>query len=390
VNDEYGVAREDELPELASILSWCFGFPSADAAPWLAIGGLENVRVLRRDRKIAACLLLIDQAQFFGGKSVPAIGIAGVGTPPESRGAGAAIVLMESMLRELASRGIATSSLYPATIPLYRRVGYELAGTHHEITVPITAIECRDRTLPLRLMTSDDDDAVKACYRAHATRTNGHVDRGPYIWKRVHAPRGEVTRGFVVGQGTNVDGYAVVYEKRPPGSLNYSLVATDLVAHTAAATRRLLTFLADHGTLAESITWKGSPNDTFVHALTTLRTTSRLYHHWMTRIVDVPAALTARGYASILRGELALEIADDVIASNAGAFVLRVEDGHAEVKRGGSGGLRLHVRALAAMLTSHMTPYALAASGHLEGTNDQLAIASALFAGAPPWMPDFF
>jgi len=256
--------------------------------------------------------------------------------------------------------------------------------------VPLASIVAGDRALPVRAMTSADDAAVEACYRAHAARQHGHLDRSAYVWQRVRNPRGETTRGFIVGEAGRVDGYVVLFQKKVAGGLEYSLVATDLVALTAVAARRLLTFLADQGTLADTITWYGNPGDTFLQLVPSLGYTVQLNHHWMTRVVDVAKALEARGYAGQARGEIDLAIADDVIAANEGHWVLRVEDGRAEVRRGGSGALRMHVRALAPLFTGHLTPHALAAAGHVEGSDADLARAAALFASPSPWMPDFF
>ncbi|MEO8885000.1 MAG: hypothetical protein ABI367_02990, partial [Mucilaginibacter sp.] len=48
-----------------------------------------------------------------------------------------------------------------------------------------------------------------------------------------------------------VDGYVVLCEKNTPEALHYSLHVTDMAARTPAALRRILTFFADHGTLAD-------------------------------------------------------------------------------------------------------------------------------------------
>jgi predicted acetyltransferase len=50
----------------------------------------------------------------------------------------------------------------------------------------------------------------------------------------------------------------------------------------------------------------------------------------------------------------------------------------------------MHVRALAPLFTGHLTPYALATAGQLEGAEDDLATAAAIFAAPAPWMADFF
>jgi predicted acetyltransferase len=401
MRETYGGVGEDDFKALAGILSWSFAFPLADEEPWLRRAGLENVRVIRRDGgerseggktgTVAACLITIPHAQFFGGESVPAIGVAGVATPAETRGTGAAIALMKGLVRELHERGVPLSNLYPASLPLYRRVGYETAGARHEMKIALDALHgVRDRSLPLRPMMDRDREAVHACYRAHASRTNGWLDRGPYVWQRVFEPRGETARGFVVGEGDRIDGYTVFYEKRTGPSFLYSILATDLVARTPAAVRRLLTLFADHGTLADTLTWFGNPNDVFVHALPTVSYSAKMNYPWMLRVIDVARALEARGYPRGVRGALDLEIADDVIGANDGRFVLEVDGGRAEVKRGGTGAFKLDVRALAALYAANMTAHALRAGGAIDAGDDAIAIAESIFGAAAPTLADFF
>jgi predicted acetyltransferase len=389
MEEKYGPAAEDMLPELAAMMSWSFAFPQNDAEAWIRRSAIDNVRVVRRNGKIEACCMTIPHAQFFAGRSVPATGVAGVATPAESRGTGAALVMMKEMLRELHERGIALSNLYPASLPLYRRGGYELAGARYEIKVSLRDLPEADRSLPLREMKPEDRPAVEASYRAMAAHTNGFLDRGPYVWGRVFEPRDQRARAFVVGEGDRIDGHAVFYEKRG-GSLDFVLVASDFVAHTRAAVARLLTLFADHGTLGQDITWYGSPSSALVHALPALGYSIRVHHAWMIRIVDLPRALAARGYPAGFTGSLDLDVRDDIIDANAGRWVLTVEGGRAEVKRGGNGSVRLDIRALAPLFSAYMTPHDLAVAGALEAPDEDLVRAESMFAAAPPSLADFF
>lgn len=203
MTDPYQPAAEADLVPLGDLLSWAFAFPRPDAEPWLRRARLENVRTLRRDGRIAACLVQIPMGQFFGGESVPMVGIAGVATAAEARGTGAGVEVMRRTLQELSARGVALSTLYAATRPLYRGVGYEAAGSHLELTVPLTNLEATDRTMPVRAVVPEDEPLLEELYRAHASQVPGHVDRGPYVWSRVKTPRASPTGtgGFVVGKG---------------------------------------------------------------------------------------------------------------------------------------------------------------------------------------------
>ncbi len=66
--------------------------------------------------------------QWWSGRAVPMAGVASVRVAPEDRGRGIARRLMAAVLADVAARGYPLSVLYPATMPLYRSFGWELAG----------------------------------------------------------------------------------------------------------------------------------------------------------------------------------------------------------------------------------------------------------------------
>jgi predicted acetyltransferase len=383
--------REEDVPEIARIIAWSFCMPEADVGPWLRGAGLENVLAWRRDGRIEACLVTVPMGQFFGGRSVPMVGIAGVASPPDRRGTGAVVALLESTLRALRARGVALSTLYPASAGLYRRVGYENAGAHFEAKIVPHAITLRDRTADVRLVTMADQASLEECYRRRAARTNGHLDRGPYVWGRVANPRGaDAVRGLIVDVAGHVDGYAYLFEKRLPGG-TYSLHASDFVATTSTGYRRLLTLVADHGTLAESFHWHAAPSDPSIRLLPRVGIDAKMPLAWMTRIVDLPTAIRTRGFPLHVGPiEVELDVTDDVLSDNAGRWTLHVSEGRGQIARGGRGATRIDVRALAALYTSWLSPHDLAASGGLEGPDEDLTKLATAFSGPSPWMPDFF
>jgi predicted acetyltransferase len=385
----YRVVGEGDLAGFAEVLAWSFNMPQADVEPWLRRAGLENGRVLVDEGRTTACLLVIPMGQFFGGVGVPMVGIAGVGTAPEARGTGAALAIMRATLEELAENGVPLSVLYPATRSLYRRVGYEPAGHRLELTTPVRTLRASSRALELRAAKSSDDDAILALYRAHAESCPGHLDRGPYVWHRIRSPRGEVARGFVAVENGTPEGYIYFYERRLP-SFHYDLIVTDFVARTAAAHARLITLLADHGTLGESLVWHGGADHPLLQLLDDRHYDARSLQHWMLRLVDLRRALEARGYPPLVPMELELDVRDEVLPKNAGRFVLSVDGGHGHVRPGGRGRLRADVRSLAALYSGYARPSLLASMGLLDADRESLAKADAIFASATPSMPDFF
>ncbi|TNF23950.1 MAG: GNAT family N-acetyltransferase [Deltaproteobacteria bacterium] len=390
----YGrLSGEAELARAQAILDWSFGGRLTwSAAHWLDAMGHDTVRALRDDAgRVQAVLCLLPMGQWLGGRRVATGGLAGVGTAAEARGSGASSALLRDTLRELRADGVPLSTLYPASFTLYRRAGFEVAGSMYHYGVAARDIDVRDRELAVRPVEDGDWDAIVALSREVARGEMGNLDRGPQLWDRVRSRRGVPTTGFVVTDGGTLEGYVFLLQQAAaaPGR-PYDLELTDVQARSARGWRRILTLLRDHGSLGAQIRWHGGPADPVVTLLAEEVCSVQLSTPWMLRLVDVDRALAARGYRAGARGELAMEVADEVLPENAGRRVLSVSDGVASVRPGGAGALRLDVRALAQLYTGYASAAALARVGRLDGTPEALATADALFSGPHPWMSDMF
>ncbi len=382
------IRLEADLDGVSRLLGWSFAFPPEDTRDWLERGGVDNVRVLRDGPTPVAALMFIPMGQFFGGRRVPMVGLAGVGVAPERRGTGVGAELCRAAVAELHRGGVALSALYPSTQKLYRGAGWEVAGGRWEVRIAPSLIRVHESSGTVRPMEIADRPAVMELYRQMAASRNGELDRGPYCWNRVFDPRGRSPLGFLVEHRGKLEGYAVLYQvpRDPPLS---ELVAHDLCAQTPRAARKLLSLLAQHKTLAETACWRGGPANALLQLLPERGYEVRLQNPWMLRVCHVQRALEARGYPPGMRAELHLAV-DDVLARNAGSWIVRVDDGVARVTRGGSGRVRADIRALAALYTGHLPAETLALTGGVSGRPADLAAATAVFAASAPAMTDMF
>jgi predicted acetyltransferase len=193
-NLEYGPPRAAaELSEFLTIAAPMFRVSREMFDTYAKMAGEQNFRVFKRGSSIAGGLVMLPMGQFFGGKSVPMTGLAVVATAAEHRGKGVAASLLASCLKEMHASGTAISTLYPATAPLYRSVGYELAGSRFEIRMPSKALVFRQKQcdLDIRRIEERDEPEVADLHRRRAERTSGNLDRGPFLWRRIrtHAAR---------------------------------------------------------------------------------------------------------------------------------------------------------------------------------------------------------
>lgn len=396
---DYGpLAGRVELKQVRDILTQSFEFPISQFEMWLNAVGREQIRRITRSDRVIAALAFVRMGQWFGRRAVPMVGIAAVGVPPEDRASGAAFHLMSESLKELRAEGTPISTLYPATQRLYRKVGYEQAGFRCRHSVPTRSIPRFPRELPCRRIDGSKTDAFHKPYDLLAERNSGMLHRNQAMWQRVVTVHGSPVYGYLFGTAKEPEGYVVfTQEKLPEG---YDLHLRDLVAVTPRAARAVWTFLSDHRSLAKNVHWLGPAAEPLLGLLPEQDACILSSERWFLRIVDVAAALEARGYPEDVEATITIEIEDEILPENRGRWVLHVADGRGRVERprraraasakGGEKLLRLHIRSLAPLYSGLFTPRQSASLGWIDAAPDALSAAAAIFAGPEPWMPDAF
>jgi predicted acetyltransferase len=393
-SSDYGPPQDQaDLDAYAAIAGAAFNSEPKDSVAWMAKAGHENIRLWKRDGEAVAGLLLVPMGQWFGGRSVPMTGIAGVGVPVEHRGGGHAIDMMRACVRDLAANGIPLSSLYPSTARLYRKAGWEIAGHRYVATVKPADIGVHDHELSLRKITPADEPAIAELSNSLAAGFPGYLDRREYIWGRIRAPRDMTTHGFLVERAGNVDGYVYFVQVDAKGYM-YDVRVTDICALSPETGRRLLTVLSDHGTLSQELSFSSAPHDPLLNLMPDRPWELKVKDPWMLRITDVPGALEARGWPAGFSAELVLDVTDDVVDANNARWLLEVADGAARVSKTPNGAspdaLSMDVRGFAALYSGHLPPAALEQAGLLTGGRAARRLAAAAFAGPAPAMLDMF
>jgi predicted acetyltransferase len=381
-------ARDDEVAPLSEVLSAALHLDDAPyMEQWLRRVGVGHVRVVRVAGLLAGGMTAVPAAQYFGGRAVPCAGVSAVAIAPELRGRGASLALMHTHLVELRAGGTPLSVLYPATHALYARLGYGVAGVRVLWEVPASALPSGDRTLDVVAVPSGPDTRVESLYRRCAAAANGPIVRTAVHWWRLHEPYRARASCYLFGGLSGAQAY-VFYVRGLPRE---PITVLDHGATGAAAFRRVLTFFADQRTMMDRLQWWSGPVDALgQHLVEAVSCRPVQRQPWMLRIVDVAAALAARGYRAPVEAELHLQVHDDVLPENAGRYVLHVTPGGVEVTRGGRGDMALDVCALAALYSGEQHPAELAAAGRLAADVRAVDVAGMLFAGPRPWMNDKF
>src|SRR5207247_1997514 len=143
------VPRDDDRHDIARLLSTSLNFPLEAAMARKHIFDLADMRCAYEEGRPVANAAEFRFTQWFGGRGLATSGVWGVVTEPERRGAGLASACLGALMDDARRRGDPLTTLFPAVLEPYRRMGYELAGTFDEHRVALGDLPQSDaRELP--------------------------------------------------------------------------------------------------------------------------------------------------------------------------------------------------------------------------------------------------
>ncbi|MGN9777983.1 GNAT family N-acetyltransferase [Micromonospora sp. H33] len=376
----FTAAREEEFDELGELLGTLFhgGF---DAESWAVEKTLlepERTLLVRDGSALVASATTFTRELTVPGARLPAAHVSMVGVAPTHRRRGLLTEMMRRQLREARDAGREpVAVLWASEGRIYPRYGYGLAaqrlvidGETVELRLPgPTSAEGR-----LRLARAVDCRAELArVYDAVRPDRPGWSSRGEVWWNYVladpPAQRGGATeRRAVLHEGPDgVDGYALFRTKSewdatgPNGLTTVDEVVTGSPAAYLAMWRLLLSL-----DLTRRLTYRTGALDEPLLRLVNepRRLGARLVDGLWLRVVDLPAALAARRYATPV--DVVLEVADELLPENAGRWRLTGgPDGATCVPGDGPAELACDIRCLGELYLGGATVGALAAAGRV-------------------------
>jgi predicted acetyltransferase len=328
---------DDDLGIEVDLGRRAFGPVSQDAAPdWIA----EARAAAAGGRYFAAfdgpnpvgVAMFQDMRQWWHGRALPMAGVGAVKVAPEQRGRGTGRALMTDVLRVIADRGYPLSVLYPATAPLYRSLGWELAGALYRGVIPARSLAA---LLPpgspagpapaLRRATPDDADEVIAVLGA-LHESGRHC--GPATYDAATVRRwwlsDENRFCYLAADGFLAYGW---HE-------NHSEISVRVVlAGSPETTRALWSIVGSHAPMAKQVRAVVTPDDpvAWLTREPDLRLASRW--RWMLRVVDAPAAIAGRGFPAAVTVTVGLQTGDAQLPGNEGNWTLEISGGKGVLTR---------------------------------------------------------
>jgi predicted acetyltransferase len=339
--------REDGLREFWQPLADAFGSPIEDdeierERPLLELD--RFVGALDRDRWIATGGAVGFRLTVPGGE-VGASGITGVGVRPDYRRRGVLRQMMDWIFDDARRHDEPVAVLIATESTIYRRFGFGQASSQTSFRVATTSMAFRNEvdlgpTARFRMVDVDEATVTFArIYDRVRPGLPGALDRTEPKW-----------RGFIVGdaewmqRGQGPKFLVLVEVDGEPRGYAIYRIEQGWGPTGPASTLHVLE-VTGVDPAAEQALWKWLFGMDLVRTVSATRgPVPHPLQQWLVeprrlgltvgdglylRILDLPAALAARGYVG--SGSLVLEVSDDLVEANAGPWQLSVDGGRGSV-----------------------------------------------------------
>lgn len=381
----------ERVDEILDVDVWAFtGDIKAEELPeWrrmLPIARARGMEIADPARGDVGALAAVNSTYTFrmrvpGGATVPVAGLTFVGVHTAHRRRGLLTAMMADHLTDARGRGEVASVLYAAEPAIYQRFGYGLAAQQLTVRVP--------RAAELRAVEGADDLTV----RIERASLDRHGEAVAAVQRRLERPGTltlddtEARRARFADPESERDGFeqlriALVESDGQPlayamfrrkgswsddGIPKGTLRTQELASLTPAAARRLWSVLLDVDLISTVEAFPLAVDDPLMWMLVDPRSArARMRDNVWLRIVDVPAALTARDYLCPV--DAVIEVRDPLFPDNAGPWRVtsRDGDGHVESAHGAKPDVVLGIQELSAAYLGGVSVESLGVAGLAE------------------------
>lgn len=406
-------AQPDDVRPLAEL--WALAFPGehsvADRVRILEqggpYGGLETAWVEEEGGRIVGAFRALRLTEYLAGTPLPMLGLASVAVSPSARRRGLGRRLCRHALRVGRERGDVVSILFPFRPAFYHALGWGLVGELHRYLFRPESLTQFGDPNDVRIAGPEDRTSIAECYARVAPRSNGPIQRSERAWANHLDARG--VHAFVYDDGGGVRGYLLAGYGRSRAPEQRVLHIRELIAEDDAAYRGLLGWIAAQRDQWRRVRYDARRDESFGHRLSDPRPpgfrparalyfpTARLLRGPMLRVLDVPAALSARtgwGGEPGIALTLEIEVHDPELPENRGPWHLSIEEHGARVHpRGGTGAdarLATDAATFAQIYAGELLPTTAARLGLAEIQGVPEALDRAFRVSQPFWLLDEF
>jgi predicted acetyltransferase len=324
-------------------------------------------------KELAGNLVWYPFIQYQEDIEVTVTGIANVMVAPEKRRAGIAGFMMETSLQAFEEDGVPASVLYPFDHRFYRHLGWGYGGELHHYYLRLEQLSdyidvLEENELSIEMLSDSKLPRMMEFYEAQAHRMNGMLQRNEQYWsEKLIAPPRHTVLSYENGELT---GY-LIYTLEGVRRDNFLL--QDIVVHEWLVTNidardTLLSFLARQKDQVRGIKialppdeplhlWLDDPRQPDSGLINRLYApTATIALGWMYRLVDPKAAFESGRRFNGIKGELNLEIEDDILGDRKLTVAFSGDGARAEgTKASARRAIRAEVDMISQLFCGYMT-----------------------------------
>ncbi|MEW5958934.1 MAG: GNAT family N-acetyltransferase [Chloroflexota bacterium] len=393
----------DELEAVAQLRTIGFGGDKAQILAALQHNpryNFSHMIVAEYEGEIIGTATVFPAQMWLSGVPVNVGAVAGVTVLPEYRRQGIAAKMMEFSIMRMFAEGRALSVLFPFSPKYYRKFGYGTVGDLHAYRLNPHNLLVYVEGHKVRPFEPADLPMMRALYKGQLTWRNGWFTRSNDWWNSLVEMWPNI---MVFDSDGMVEGF-YVYEIKTEERGERVLHLREFFATEDAAYRGLIGYLAAQNE-ADVIEYLAPPDTPLRHALRQPWGDRARNRGWifndlchvtpgmMGRIINLPAALTARFYARRLSGERTFRVSDPLIPTNEEPLVFRLVDGRAETRPANSAKVQVEtdIATLSQILCGYLTLVDARRLGRLQADEDtcswldQAVADTPLYAQAGDW-----
>jgi predicted acetyltransferase len=335
-----------------------------------------------------------------GPVTVAAAKITLTGLLPTHRKKGIASMFFREQLPDLRRRGDPVAVLTTSQSGVPVRHGFGAATRAMAIDLSPSRKSRPGEESSVRVRMVDHAEArrtLPAVFEQHRRTRPGQVSRSKVFWDEWFSDPpllriGPSQRFVLVAENLSGDCLGYLTYQLGYGPLReqpvQDLFVEDLIALDSEAHRALWSYCLDFDQAARVRAWNIAVDDPILWMPSTMRLTevTGVRHFLYLRLIDVPAALAARRYAT--GDAVALQVDDAVLPDNAGRYLLRSDGANASCQRTDEPwDVAVTVTELAAAYFGGVDFTTLARAGRIRCSRaDVLTRLDAMFASRPaPW-----
>ncbi len=333
---------------------------------------------------------------YVGGRPVPTAGVGGVAVAAEDRGRGHGTTVLRRLLEQARVRGAGISTLFATTPAFYRGLGYEQVAEQSWLLLPATELGRMPASgaLTVRRATDADFAAVESLYRARAATESLWLDRSAPGHAQPFAASLAEADGvsLAIDPAGEIAGYARWNRGAGTGP-EARLTVTELLGATAPATAALLAVPGRFDSVVGTICIRTTGRDPLRWSIPRAGWRSEGHQDYLLRVVDLAAAIAARGWPGVGDFSCSVNVLDRWCAWNEGAWQLEFERGVGFAHRRGDIDVALPTlttRGIAVLFAGCVTAAQLRRGGMLSGATAIDPDIDRLGVGPTPGVLDFF